>query len=43
VQEVMDVPLGRPRPDLGLVRGLPEFNDTRYRVWRALHDDATAH
>jgi NitT/TauT family transport system ATP-binding protein len=43
VQEVMDVPLGRPRPDLGLVRGLPEFNDTRYRVWRALHDDATVH
>jgi NitT/TauT family transport system ATP-binding protein len=43
VQEVMDVPLGRPRPDLGLVRGLPKFNDTRYRVWRALHDDATAH
>jgi len=40
VQEVMNVPLGRPRPDLGLVRGMPEFADTRYKVWRALHDDA---
>jgi NitT/TauT family transport system ATP-binding protein len=43
VQEIMDVPLGRPRPDLGVVRGLPEFAETRYRVWRALHDDATVH
>jgi ABC-type nitrate/sulfonate/bicarbonate transport system ATPase subunit len=43
VQEIMDVPLGRPRPDIGLVRSLPEFADTRYRVWRALHDAPTAH
>jgi NitT/TauT family transport system ATP-binding protein len=43
VQEIMSVPLGRPRPDLGLVRGTPEFADTRYKVWRALHDDATVH
>jgi NitT/TauT family transport system ATP-binding protein len=42
VQEIMSVPLARPRPDLGLVRGLPEFAATRYRVWQALHraDDA---
>ena len=33
----MTVPLARPRPDLGLVRGLPEFAATRYRVWKALH------
>jgi len=39
VQEVMDVPLARPRPDLGVVRGLPEFSETRYKVWRALHAD----
>jgi NitT/TauT family transport system ATP-binding protein len=37
VQEVMTVPLLRPRPDLGVVRGLPEFAATRYRVWQALH------
>ncbi len=43
VQEIMTVPLGRPRPDLGLVRGTPEFAETRYKVWRALHDDATVH
>src|SRR6516162_961427 len=40
VQEIMAVPLGRPRPDLGLVRGTPEFADTRYRVWKALHEPA---
>ena len=39
VQGIMNVPLGRPRPDLGLVRGMPEFADTRYKVWRALHDE----
>jgi len=37
VQEIMDVPLKRPRPDLGVVRGAPEFAETRYRVWQALH------
>src|SRR6202049_994385 len=37
VQEIMAVPLPRPRPDLGVVRGLPEFAATRYRVWQALH------
>src|SRR5499425_2800629 len=40
VQEIMTVPLGRPRPDLGMVRGTPEFADTRYRVWKALHEPA---
>jgi len=43
VQEIMQVPLGRPRPDLGLVRGMPEFAETRYKVWRALHDGAALH
>jgi NitT/TauT family transport system ATP-binding protein len=37
LQEIMTVPLARPRPDLGLVRGLPQFAATRYRVWQALH------
>jgi NitT/TauT family transport system ATP-binding protein len=43
VQEIVSVPLKRPRPDLGLVRGMPEFAETRYKVWRALHDDVTVH
>ncbi|HET9717004.1 MAG TPA: ABC transporter ATP-binding protein [Pseudolabrys sp.] len=43
VQDIMAVPLKRPRPDLGLVRGMPEFSETRYRVWRALHDDGVLH
>jgi NitT/TauT family transport system ATP-binding protein len=43
VQEIMEVPLKRPRPDLGVVRGTPEFAETRYRVWRAIHDDVTVH
>jgi len=42
VQEIMTVPLSRPRPDLGIVRGTPEFADTRYRVWKALHEPAAA-
>jgi NitT/TauT family transport system ATP-binding protein len=41
VQEIMNVPLSRPRPDLGVVRGMPEFNETRYRVWKALHEPAS--
>jgi len=43
VQEIMEVPLKRPRPDLGVVRGTPEFAETRYRVWRAIHDGVTVH
>jgi len=43
VQEIMDVPLKRPRPDLGIVRGTPEFAKTRYRVWRTIHDGAVVH
>jgi NitT/TauT family transport system ATP-binding protein len=42
VQEIMAVPLARPRPDLGLVRGTPEFAETRYRVWQALHAPAAS-
>src|SRR6516165_2929610 len=40
VQEIMTVPLGRPRPDLGIVRGTPDFAEARYRVWKALHEPA---
>src|SRR5262249_10669384 len=43
VQEIMEVPLKRPRPDLGVVRGTPEFAETRYKVWCAIHEDTTVH
>jgi hypothetical protein len=43
VQQIMNVPLGRPRPDLGIVRGTTEFADTRYKVWQALHQDGAVH
>src|SRR5512143_697778 len=43
VAEIMTVPLARPRPDLSIVRGLLEFAETRYKVWRALHDEQTLH
>jgi NitT/TauT family transport system ATP-binding protein len=44
VHDIMTVPLKRPRADLGVVRGTAEFADTRYKVWRAIHDDtATVH
>jgi NitT/TauT family transport system ATP-binding protein len=43
VHEIMTVPLKRPRPDLGIVRGTPEFAETRYKVWLALHDGAVVH
>jgi hypothetical protein len=37
----MDVPLA-PRPDLSVVRGT-RIRQTRYKVWRALHDGTTVH
>jgi NitT/TauT family transport system ATP-binding protein len=38
IQEILQVPLARPRGDLGIARGTAEFADTRYHVWKALHD-----
>jgi len=38
VQEIMTVPLKRPRGDLGIMRGTSEFADTRYHIWKALHE-----
>src|ERR1700674_3811171 len=40
VQEIMPVPLPRPRGDLGAIRGTTEFAQTRYRLWQALHAGA---
>src|SRR5476651_1729998 len=43
VQDIVDVPHKRPRPDLAIVRGSPEFAETRYKVWRMLHDAPAVH
>jgi NitT/TauT family transport system ATP-binding protein len=46
IQEILPVPLPRPRGDLGLARGTKEFAETRYHVWKALHatsDSALMH
>jgi NitT/TauT family transport system ATP-binding protein len=37
VQEIMEVKLPRPRGDLGIIRGIAEFAETRYKLWQALH------
>ncbi len=39
VHDIITVPLTRPRGDLVEVRGTVEFADTRYKVWRELHED----
>jgi len=38
VRDTIPVPLARPREDPATVRGRPEFAETRYRIWRAVHD-----
>jgi hypothetical protein len=43
VQEIMTVPLGRPRRDIGHARGTPDFAENRSNVWRALHDVPAVH
>jgi NitT/TauT family transport system ATP-binding protein len=41
VQEIMGIPLPRPRGDLEALRGSAAFAETRYRLWRAIN--ATTH
>ena len=43
VHDIMTVPFKRPRADLVEVRGTKEFAETRYKVWRELHDGAVVH
>jgi NitT/TauT family transport system ATP-binding protein len=43
VHDIMTVPLARPRADLVEVRGTPEFAETRYKVWRELHEELAVH
>jgi len=40
LQEILEVPLPRPRGDLGALRGTPEFAAARYSIWQALHKPA---
>ena len=40
LQEIVEVPLPRPRDDLAKIRGSDEFAQTRYHIWKALHDVA---
>jgi len=37
IEEILTVPLPRPRGDLGIARGTKAFAETRYHVWKALH------
>jgi NitT/TauT family transport system ATP-binding protein len=37
IEEILQVPLRRPRGDLGIARGTKAFAETRYHVWKALH------
>ena len=43
IQDVVEVPLPRPRGDLGVIRGTPAFAETRYGIWRAVHGAETRH
>ena len=40
LQEIVTVPLLRPRDDLAKIRGSDEFAQTRYHIWQALHAGA---
>jgi NitT/TauT family transport system ATP-binding protein len=40
LQEIVTVPLPRPRDDLAKIRGSDAFAQTRYHVWQALHAGA---
>jgi NitT/TauT family transport system ATP-binding protein len=40
LQEIVTVPLPRPRDDLATIRGSDAFAQTRYRIWGALHAGA---
>lgn len=43
IEMTLEVPLARPRGDLAEVRGMSKFAETRYRIWRSLHDTPIRH
>jgi NitT/TauT family transport system ATP-binding protein len=40
LQEIVTVPIARPRDDIAKIRGSEEFAQIRYHIWRALHAGA---
>ena len=40
LQEILTVPLSRPRADLAKIRTSDQFAQTRYHIWQALHASA---
>jgi NitT/TauT family transport system ATP-binding protein len=40
LQEMVTVPLPRPRDDLAKIRGSEEFSRTRFHIWQAIHAGA---
>ena len=42
VQEIVTVPLPRPRDDLAKIRGSDAFAKTRYHIWQAIHAGTAA-
>jgi len=40
LQEIVTVPLPRPRQDLARIRGSEQFAQTRYHIWQSLHAGA---
>jgi NitT/TauT family transport system ATP-binding protein len=44
IQEIVEVPIARPRRDPVAIRGSAAFHDTRYHIWKTLKlsDDAAA-
>src|SRR5229473_5258328 len=42
VQEIIDVPLPRPRTDIVSIRASDAFARTRFRLWKSLHDAGAA-
>ena len=43
IQESIEVPLPRPRGELGALRGTSDFAEARYKVWKALHSAGAVH
>jgi NitT/TauT family transport system ATP-binding protein len=40
LQEIVTVPIARPRDDIAKIRGSEEFAQIRYHIWQALHAGA---
>jgi hypothetical protein len=43
LEQIIKVPIPRPRDDLAANRGTSEFAEVRYEIWRALHAKEAVH